>query len=53
MIRLSLDYDPSEENTQQITKKTLTEKEFLALWDALLNSIRPRTNSLWGDAGKK
>ena len=53
MIRLSLDYDPSEENTQQITKKTLTEKEFLALWDALLNSIRPRTNSLWGDAGRK
>ena len=53
MIRLSLDYDPSEENTQQITKKTLTEKEFLALWDALLNSIRPRTNSLRGDAGKK
>ena len=53
MITLSMNYDPSEDDTQQEKKKTLTEKEFLALWDALLNSIRPRTNSLWGDAGKK
>lgn len=52
-IEISLNYDPSEDNTQQVNKKTLTEKEFLALWDSLLNSIRPRTNSLWGDAGKK
>ena len=52
-IEVSLSYDPSVENTQQTNKKTLTEKEFLALWDSLINGIRPRANSLWGDAGKK
>lgn len=53
IIRLSMNYDLSEDNAQQVNKKTLTEKEFLALWDSLLNGIRPRTNSLWGDTGKK
>ena len=48
MIEISLDYDPSEDNTHQTSSKILSEKEFLALWDSLLNSIRPRKLSLWG-----
>lgn len=50
---LSITYRTPTDSTQTPNSKTLTEKEFLALWDSLLNGIRPRTNSLWGDTGKK
>ena len=53
-IKIALTYDPDNDNPQQSNKKSLSEKDFLALWDALLNGIKPRTSSLWGgDSIKK
>lgn len=52
-LTISMSHQTHDENTHEPYKKTLTEKEFMALWDSLLNGIRPRTSSLWGDAAKK
>ena len=49
---LSITYRTPTDSTQTPKSKTLTEKEFVALWDSLLNGIRPRKNSLWGDTNK-
>ena len=51
-IRISLNYSVPTANTETPNKKTLTEKEFVALWDSFLNGIRPRKTSLWGDTSK-
>lgn len=53
VIRISATYYPQDANTQEPNSKTLNEKEFVALWDSLLNGIRPRSMSLWGDTTKK
>lgn len=59
-IEISLSDQDHDDNTHLPYNKILTEKEFLALWDTMLNSIRPRTKnqtgtgSIWGPGpGKK
>ena len=47
-IDVSLSDQTHDDNTHEPYKKTLTEQEFLALWDALLNGIRPRPKNQWG-----
>ena len=54
IIKVSLSDQTHDNNTHQPFNKNLTEKEFLALWDALLNGIKPRPKGLWGaDSIKK
>ena len=53
-IKISLSNPTHDINTRKPFSKTLTEKEFLALWDSLLNGIKPRPKNLWGgDSIKK
>lgn len=53
-IEVSLGDQTHDDNTHQPFNKNLTEKEFLALWDALLNSIKPRPKNTWGgNSGKQ
>jgi hypothetical protein len=47
-IKVSLSDQSHDDNTHKPYGKNLTEQEFLALWDALLNGIRPRTKNQWG-----
>ena len=53
LIEIELTYDQKTDEPPQPNKKTLSEKDFLALWDALLNGIKPRTSSLWGNGSIK
>lgn len=54
IIRVSLSDQTHDDNTHQPYNKNLTEKEFLALWDSLLNGIKPRPKNPWvGDSNKK
>ena len=48
LIQISLSNPSHDINTRQPFSKTLTEKEFLALWDSLLNGIKPRPKNTWG-----
>ena len=53
-IEVSLGDQTHDDNTHKPFNKNLTEKEFLALWDAMLNGIKPRPKNTWGgDSGKK
>lgn len=53
-IKIELGDQTHDDNTHKPFNKNLTEKEFLALWDSMLNSIRPRPKNAWGgDSGKK
>jgi hypothetical protein len=53
-IAISLSDQTHDDNTHKSYGKNLTEKEFLALWDALLNGIKPRPKNQWGaDSIKK
>ncbi|MBU1424451.1 MAG: hypothetical protein KKH12_10350 [Gammaproteobacteria bacterium] len=53
-IYVSLSDQTHDDNTHKPYSKNLTEKEFLALWDALLNGIKPRPKNQWGaDSIKK
>jgi hypothetical protein len=53
-INVSLSDQTHDDNTHKPYNKNLTEKEFLALWDALLNGIKPRPKNQWGaDSIKK
>ncbi|MBU1424453.1 MAG: hypothetical protein KKH12_10360 [Gammaproteobacteria bacterium] len=53
-IKVSLSDQTHDDNTHKPYNKNLTEKEFLALWDALLNGIKPRPKNQWGaDSIKK
>ena len=53
-ITVSLSDQTHDENTHKPYNKNLTEKEFIALWDALLNGIKPRPKNQWGaDSVKK
>jgi hypothetical protein len=53
-IAISLSDQTHDDNTHKPYGKNLTEKEFLALWDALLNGIKPRPKNQWGaDSIKK
>jgi hypothetical protein len=53
-IKVSLSDQSHDDNTHMPYNKYLTEKEFLALWDALLNGIKPRPKNQWGaDSIKK
>jgi hypothetical protein len=53
-IEVSLSDQTHDDNTHKPYNKNLTEKEFLALWDALLNGIKPRPKNQWGaDSIKK
>jgi hypothetical protein len=53
-ITVSLSDQTHDDNTHKPYNKNLTEKEFLALWDALLNGIKPRPKNQWGaDSIKK
>ena len=47
-IKVSLSDQTHDDNTHQPYGKNLTEKEFLALWDALLNGVKPRPKNQWG-----
>lgn len=47
-IEVSLSDQTHDDNTHKPYSKNLTEKEFLALWDALLNGIKPRPKNQWG-----
>ena len=47
-IKVSLSDQTHDDNTHQPYNKNLTEKEFLALWDALLNGVKPRPKNQWG-----
>jgi hypothetical protein len=47
-IEVSLSDQTHDDNTHKPYGKNLTEKEFLALWDALLNGIKPRPKNQWG-----
>ena len=53
LIEIELTYDQKTDEPPQPNKKTLSEKDFMALWDALLNGIKPRKASLWGDGSIK
>ena len=54
IIEVSLSDQTHDNNTHQPFNKNLTEKEFLAMWDAMLNGIKPRPKNTWGgDPGKK
>ena len=51
IINISLSDRTHDDNTHQPYNKNLTEKEFLALWDSLLNGIKPRPKNTWsGDS---
>lgn len=53
-IKVSLSDQTHDDNTHKPFNKNLTEKEFLALWDSMLNSIKPRPKNAWGgDSIKK
>jgi hypothetical protein len=53
-MEVSLSDQTHDDNTHKPYGKNLTEKEFLALWDALLNGIKPRPKNQWGaDSIKK
>jgi hypothetical protein len=52
-IEVSLNDQTHDDNTHKPYNKNLTEKEFLALWDALLNGIRPRPKNQWGAGSVK
>jgi hypothetical protein len=46
MIKVSLGDQTHDDNTHQPFNKNLTQEEFLALWDALLNSIKLRPGAI-------
>ena len=48
IIEVSLSDQTHDNNTHQPFNKNLTEKEFLAMWDAMLNGIKPRPKNAWG-----
>jgi hypothetical protein len=53
-IKVSLSDQDRDDNTHLPYSKILSEKEFLALWDTMLNSIKPRPKNQWGaDSIKK
>ena len=53
-IEVSLSDHTRDDNTHKLFNKNLAEKEFLDLWDALLNGIKPRPKNQWGaDSIKK
>jgi hypothetical protein len=53
-IKVSLSDQSHDDNTHKPYGKNLTEQEFLALWDAQLNGIKPRPKNQWdADSIKK
>ncbi|MBU1424454.1 MAG: hypothetical protein KKH12_10365 [Gammaproteobacteria bacterium] len=47
-INVSLSDQTHDDNTHKPYNKNLTEKEFITLWDTLLNGIKPRPKNQWG-----
>ena len=47
IITISLSDQTHDDNTRQPFNKNLTEKEFLALWDSMLNGIKVRPRNLF------
>jgi|GEM_PF-5414410 hypothetical protein len=58
-FKVSLSDQSHDDNTHLPYNKILTEKEFLALWDTMLNGIKPRpknqsgADSIWGPGPSK
>ncbi|MDO8989135.1 MAG: T6SS immunity protein Tli4 family protein [Sideroxyarcus sp.] len=52
-IEVSLSDQTHDDNNHKPYGKNLTEKEFLALWDTMLNSIKPRPKNQWGSVSIK
>ena len=52
-MQIELTYNPENVPYQAPKGKAISDKDFMALWDALLNGIKPRTSSLWGNGSIK